>query len=332
MKAVVMDGFGSADVLRLDEIAAPLPGADEVLVRVHACTVNRPDIVQREGHYPPPPGESEILGLECAGTVESLGSDVKGFAVGDRVFALVGGGAYAGLVRARAGQTLPIPENLSFVEAACIAETYITAWMNLFGNASLKDGETVLLHGGGGGVNTAAVQLVKTLCPASRIIVTASAAKHDRVRELGADHLIDYRSCDFSAAVMKLTDGGGADVVLDHIGAAYFEKNLAALAVGGRLVIIGIMQGSDARLSLGRLMIKRQRIIGSVLRPRSDAEKSALIRDFAETVMPLFASGRLLPVIDRVVPLEEVAAAHRLMEAGGHFGKIVLTMDSSGSD
>lgn len=327
MRAVVLDGFGPAEVLRVVEVEAPVPTPDQVLIRVHATSVNRPDIVQRQGHYPPPPGESEIPGLECAGTIESLGSEVDALAVGDRVFALLGGGGYAGLAVADAGQVLPIPDGMSFAEAACIAETYITAWLNLFGNAALRNGETALLHGGGGGVNTAAIQLVRQLRPDSTIIVTASTGKVDRVRALGADHVIDYRAGDFAAEVLSLTGNAGADVILDHIGAAYFEKNLAALAIGGRLVIIGIMQGSEATISLGRLMVRRQRIIGSVLRPRPAAEKQEIVRSFGDSVIPLFASRRIVPVIDRVLPLEDVVAAHRLMESSAHFGKIVLAVN-----
>ena len=320
-----MRGVGGPEVLEVGEIAAPKPAAHQVLIRVAAAGVNRPDVVQREGRYPPPPGESEILGLECAGTIIETGPDVSAHAVGDRVFALVGGGAYAELAVAHAGHTLPIPDGLGFEQAACIAEAYLTAWMNLFGNAALADGESVLLHGGGGGVATAAIQLVGALCPKSPIVVTASASKIDRVRTLGADCVIDYRKADFAAEVRSFTNGRGVDVILDHIGAGYLEKNLKALAIGGRLVIIGIMQGSDAKLSLGRLMRNRQRIIGSVLRPRSDAEKAALIAGFAATVMPLFASGRIVPVVERRFPLANAAEAHRLMESGGHFGKIVLT-------
>ncbi|MDX1562900.1 MAG: zinc-binding dehydrogenase, partial [Gammaproteobacteria bacterium] len=245
-------------------------------------------------------------------------------AVGDRVFALVGGGAYAEQAVANAEHTLPIPEGVSFDEASCFAEAYITAHMNLFGHAALADGECVLLHGGGGGVNTAAIQLVKALRPACRIAVTASPGKIERVAALGADLVVDYQSEDFSNAIKRFTDGAGADVILDHIGAAYFERNLKALAVNGRLVIIGIMQGSDAEISLGRLLVKRQRIIGSVLRPRPNDEKTAIIRAFADDAMPLIAARKIVPVIDRVVPLDDVVDAHRMMEASGHFGQIVL--------
>jgi NADPH2:quinone reductase len=322
---VLMDGHGAAGTLCVGEVETPVPAPDQVLIDVRAAAVNRPDIIQREGRYPPPPGESPILGLECAGTVAAVGGEVRRHAVGDRVFALLGGGGYAEMALAHEAHTLPIPARCNFAQAACIAETYITAWQNLFENALLRDGESVLLHGGGGGVATAAIQLVDALCPSSPIVVTASERKCERVSAQGADRVIDYRNTDFVEAVEAFTDGRGVDVILDHIGAAYLAKNLTALAIGGRLLIIGIMQGSDATLSLGRLMLKRQRIIGSVLRPRPPAEKSALIARFAERVMPLFAEGRIAPVIDRVFPFTEAAAAHRHMEAGAHFGKIVLS-------
>jgi putative PIG3 family NAD(P)H quinone oxidoreductase len=326
VKAVVTDGCGGAEVLRLAELPAPEPAAGQVLIRVAASSVNRPDIVQREGHYPPPPGESDILGLECAGTVTAVGTGVDVPQIGDRVFALVGGGAYARYAVARAEHTLPMPARMSFEHAACIAEVYVTAWLNLFGNAELEDGESVLLHGGGGGVTTAAMQLVRALCPNSPISVTASAAKLDRVRQLGADQVIDYRAADFVDEILRATDGRGVDVILDHIGAAYLDRNLRALAVKGRLVIIGVMQGSKASINLAQLMIRRQRIIGSVLRLRPDTEKAAIIDRFGQTVMPYFANGSIMPLIDSRFPLARVADAHRRMEAGEHFGKIVLTV------
>lgn len=322
----MLDGFGGADKLRLGEAEAPTPAPDQILIDVRAAAVNRPDIVQREGRYPPPPGESPILGLECAGTVAAVGQAARRHRVGDRVFALLGGGGYAEQAVVHEAHALPIPAPLDFAQAACIAETYITAYQNLFENGGLADGESVLLHGGGGGVTTAAIQLVKALRPACRVFVTASPGKTERVRAQGVLHAIDYRHQDFAAAIAELTSGRGVDVILDHIGAAYFEKNLSALAIGGRLLVIGIMQGSDATLSLGRLMVRRQRIVGSVLRPRPVAEKAAIIERFAKIVMPLFEQGRIAPVIDRVLPLAEVAAAHRRMEAGEHFGKIVLSL------
>jgi putative PIG3 family NAD(P)H quinone oxidoreductase len=326
VKAVLLDGFGGPDKLRIGEVQEPTPAPDQILIDVRAAGVNRPDIVQREGHYPPPPGESPILGLECAGTVAAVGKAVSRHRVGDRVFALLGGGGYAGQAVAHEAHALPIPARLDFAEAACVAETYITAYQNLFENGALADGESVLLHGGGGGVTTAAIQLIKALRPSCPIYVTASPGKLERVRAQGVLHAIDFRNQNFAAAIAELTERRGVDVILDHIGAAYLEKNLNALAVGGRLLIIGIMQGSDASLSLGRLMVKRQRIIGSVLRPRPAADKAAIIERFARNVMPLFEQGRIAPVVDRIFPLTEAAAAHRRMEAGEHFGKIVLSV------
>lgn len=326
MKAVLLDGFGGPDKLRIGEVEAPIPAPDQILIDVRAAGVNRPDIVQREGRYPPPPGESPILGLECAGTVAAVGRAVTRHRVGDRVFALLGGGGYAEQAVAHEAHALPIPARLDYAQAACIAETYITAYQNLFENGALADGESVLLHGGGGGVTTAAIQLVKALRPRCPIFVTASPGKVERVRAQGVLHAIDYRNQNFSAAIAELTKDRGVDVILDHIGAPYFEKNLNALAIGGRLLVIGIMQGSDASISLGRLMVKRQRIIGSVLRPRPSPEKAAIIERFAKNVTPLFEQGRIAPEIDSVFPLAEAAAAHRHMEAGGHFGKIVLSV------
>jgi putative PIG3 family NAD(P)H quinone oxidoreductase len=329
MKAIVLDEFGGPEVMHVGQVDAPRPAQGQLLIRVHATSVNRPDLIQRRGQYPPPKGDSEILGLEVAGTVEALGPGAEGFAPGDAVLALIGGGGYAEFAVAHAAHTLRKPESMSFEAAACICETYITAYMNLFRGARLLDGETVLLHGGGGGVNTAALQLCRTLTPASRVLVTASAHKLARVRDLGADLAIDYRNEDFAAAALAFTDGKGVDVILDHLGASYFERNLKALAVGGRLAIIATMGGREATLDIGRFMVKRQTIMGSVLRPRPVEDKAAIIADFERTVMPLFESGRIAPLIHTVLPLEEAAAAHRMMEASEHFGKIVLTLQSN---
>jgi putative PIG3 family NAD(P)H quinone oxidoreductase len=312
--------------MRIAEVEEPEAALDRVLIKVAATSVNRPDIVQRQGHYPPPPGESEILGLEVAGVVEALGPQARGFEVGDRVMALVAGGGYAEYATAAAGHVIRMPETMSFVQAACICETYITAYLNLFIGASLADGETVLLHGGGGGVNTAAVQLTRALTPAATVIVTASAGKLERVRALGAHLVIDYRAQDFAEAVRAYGDKHGADVILDHIGGPYLARNLKTLATGGRLVIIGVMGGAKAELNLATLMVKRQHVIGSVLRSRPPAEKSAIIARFSQTVVPLFVAGSIAPIIDRVLPIEQVVEAHRAMEAGEHFGKIVLTL------
>ena len=326
MKAVLCSEHGGAEVLHIGDVAQPLPGAGQVLVRVAATSVNRPDIVQREGNYPPPEGDSEILGLEVAGIIDEVGQGVSGWSVGDRVMTLVGGGGYAEFAVAWADHLLPIPESMSFEEAACVCETYITAYLNVFMIAGLKDGDSVLLHGGGGGVNTAAVQLCKALTPTVRVIVTASPGKVERVRALGADRVIDYQAQDFAEDIRDYTARQGVQVILDHIGAAYLASNMKALAVGGRLVIIGVTRGVKAELNLALMMVKRQQIIGSVLRSRPVSEKAAIVAAFARDVLPLLAQRQCVPLIHRVYGLDDVAQAHRDMEASRHFGKLVLSL------
>ena len=326
MKAVVMHGFGGREVMEIAEVDAPQPGPSQVRVRVLATSVNRADIIQRQGNYPPPPGESDILGLEVAGRIEALGSGVKGWQVGDRVMGLVAGGGYAEYALAYAGHLMPIPETLNDTAAACISETYITAYLNVFQIGGFHSGQAVLLHGGGGGVNTAAIQLCRTLVPDGKIIVTASAAKLDRVRSLGADRVIDYRAEDFAAEVKSFTENRGVDVILDHIGAEYMQANMKALAIGGRLLIIGLLGGSAAQVNLGQLLVKRQQIIGSVIRSRRVEEKAAITEAFKKNVLPLFADRRIEPLIHRVYPIEAVRNAHAEMENSRHFGKIVLTL------
>ncbi len=327
MKAIQLHEFGGPEHLYLGEAPVPEVGAGQVLIEVAATSVNRPDIIQRQGNYPPPPGDSEILGLEVAGTVSAIGEGVSQWEKGDRVFALVGGGGYAEYVIAHAGHIMRIPDNLGFEQATCICETYITAWLNAIVLANAADGDTFLLHGGGGGVNTAALQLCKAMFPASKVLVTASGGKLARVRELGADVVIDYREEKFASVVKSETDGKGADIILDHIGGAYLADNMKSLAVSGRLVVIGIMGGASAELNIALMMVKRQSIIGSVLRSRPVAEKSRIIADFNHTVMPLFADGTIAPLISDTLPLEQAAEAHQMMEAGTHFGKIVLTIN-----
>ena len=325
MKAVLLDGFGGPEVLRLGEVEQPLPGQDQVLIRVAATSVNRPDIVQRQGNYPAPKGDSEVLGLEVAGTIESLGVGVEGWREGDRVMALVGGGGYAEFAVAHAGHVMAVPSSMSFEQAACVCETYLTAYLNLFRIGGLKDGDSVLLHGGGGGVNTAAIHLCRALTPNALVVVTASPAKLERVRALGADRVIDYRNQDFAEQVRLITDKRGVQVILDHIGAPYLADNLKSLAVGGRLVVNGVMGGGKAEVNLALMMVKRQHIIGSVLRARPVQEKTDIIRHFSETVLPHMAEGGIVPLVDRVFTLDQVADAHRCMEQSAHFGKIVLT-------
>ncbi len=328
MKAVLLDGFGGTEVLRVGETERPTPAAGQVLIEVVATSVNRPDIIQRQGNYPPPKGESEVLGLEVAGRIAELGAGVSGWKRGDRVMCLVAGGGYAEYALAYANHLLPIPESMSFEEAACVCETYITAFLTVFMLAGLRDGETVLLHGGGGGVNTSAIQLCRTLRPTTRIIVTASPAKIGRVRSLGAHLVINYREQNFAEEVKVWTQGKGADVILDHLGAKYLEANLKALAVEGRLLLIGTMGGIKAELNLALLMVKRQRIIGSVLRSRTVEQKGEITAEFRKLVWPKLAERAIVPLVHAVLPLDKVAAAHQMMEASEHFGKIVLRVAS----
>jgi NADPH:quinone reductase len=325
MKAVVMDGFGGVEVMRVDRIPVPEPKDNEVLIRVAATSINRPDLVQRAGKYPPPPGESEILGLEVAGVIEQLGSAVTDWQVGDRVMALVGGGGYAEYAVAYANHLLKIPATMSFAEAACVCESYITAFLNIFMIGELQDGQTAIFHGGGGGVNTAALQLTKALTPRVKTIVTAHPSKRDRVKQLGADLLIDYTSTpDFSDQVKEFTNKKGVDLILDHVGAKYLAPNMNALGYKGKLVIIGVISGIKAELNLALMMVKRQQIIGSVLRSRPLEEKAAIIAEFSRRALPKFADRTIVPIIEQVFPLEEVVAAHQMMEEDQHFGKIVL--------
>ena len=328
MKAVLLDGFGGVDVLRIGEVDKPSPRHGQVLIKVIATSVNRPDIVQRQGNYRQPPGESDILGLEVAGTIEAVSPGVEGWSPGERVMSLVAGGAYAAYALAYANHLMRMPESMSFEEAACVCETYITAFLNIFMLGELKDGEIVLLHGGGGGVNPAAIQLCKALRPATKIIVTASPAKSERVRQLGADFVIDYTSQDFAEETVAYTDGHGVDLILDHIGARYLAANMKSLAVEGRLVIIGVMGGIKAELNLALMMVKRQRIIGSVLRSRPVEQKGDITAKFNEWVVPKLAERTIVPLIHTVFPLERVADAHAMMEASEHFGKIVLKVSS----
>ena len=256
--------------------------------------------------------------------VDALGAGVSGVKPGDRVMGLAAGGGYAEYALAHASHLIPIPESISFFEAACVPEVYITAFLNVVQIGDFREGQTVLLHGGGGGVNTAAIQLCRNLVPDGKIIVTASTGKAERVKALGADLVVDYRNQDFAAEVRRYTAGRGADVILDHIGADYLNRNLKALAVGGRLVVIGVVSGPQAEINLAHLMVKRQRIIGSVLRARAVEEKAAITAAFRKRVMPLIAGRTLVPLIHRVFPLSQAAAAHIEMQESRHFGKIVL--------
>jgi len=329
MRAVVLDDFGGPEVMRLDQLPRPSPAPGQVLIRVAATSVNRADLQQRTGNYAPPPGESEVLGLEVAGLISQLGEGVAGWQVGDRVMTLVGGGGYAEYATASASTLMAVPEGIDLARAAGITEVFITAYLNVFREAALKPGETLLVHGGASGVGTAAIQLAKALGPSPVIVTVGSEAKAQACRQLGADHVILYKQEDFSERVLALTDGRGPDVILDHIGAAYLEANLRCLAPYGRLVIIGLLGGAKAELNIGRLMVKRQRIIGSVLRARPVAEKAEITAAFREAALDRFSRGELEPVIHEVLPLAEARRAHELIAANANTGKVILQVDPS---
>ncbi|PLX99100.1 MAG: NADPH:quinone oxidoreductase [Desulfuromonas sp.] len=325
MKAVLIDEFGGVDVLKVGEAEKPRPKEGEVLVKVVATSINRPDLVQRQGNYPPPPGDSEILGLEVAGTIEALGEGVTGWKAGDRVISLVGGGGYAEYAVAYADHLMPIPESMTFEEAACVCESYITAFLNVFMIGDLQDGQTAILHGGGGGVNTAAIQLAKALTPNAKLIVTAHPDKMERVRKLGADLVIDYtENPDFTDIIKEYTGKKGVDVILDHVGAKYLKPNMNSLAYKGKLVVIGVISGIKAELNLALMMVKRQQIIGSVLRSRPVSEKAEIVSEFTRRALPKFADRSIVPIIEKVFSIDEIVEAHRMMEEDKHFGKIVL--------
>jgi len=325
MKAVLMDAFGGVDVLRIGEAEKPDPAEGQVLIRVMATSINRPDLVQREGKYPPPAGDSEILGLEVAGVIEAVGSGVTGWQVGERVMTLVGGGGYAEFAVAYAVHLMRIPESMSFEEAACVCESYITAFLNVFMIGEFRDSQTAILHGGGGGVNTAAIQLCRALAPSSKLIVTASPAKMERVKEIGADFLINFHETpDVTEVVKEFTNKKGVDLILDHVGAKYLAPNMNSLSYKGRLVVIGVVSGIKAELNLALMMVKRQQIIGSVLRSRPVAEKGEIVAEFTRRALPRFADRSIVPIIEKVFSIDQVADAHRMMEEDKHFGKIVL--------
>jgi putative PIG3 family NAD(P)H quinone oxidoreductase len=325
MKAIVADGRGGPEVLSLHEVPDPVFGPDEVVIEVKATAVNRADTSQRKGFYDPPPGASPYLGLECSGTIAAVGDKVSGWSVGDRVCALLGGGGYAEKVAVPAGQLLTVPENVDLVEAAALPEVACTVWSNLFGPCGLRPGESVLIHGGGSGIGTMAIQIARAR--GGRVACTASTADNlERCRELGAEILVNHREEDFVAAVREATGGRGVDVVLDIVGAAYLNRNVEVLAEYGRLHVIGLQSGTDARLNLGMLLRKRAIVTGSTLRSRSLEEKARIVAEVQERVWPLIASGAVHPVVDRILPLENAAEAHRLVEQSANVGKIVLAI------
>lgn len=326
MRFVDLSSHGGPDVMRLSSGPVPSPRAGEILVKVHAAGVNRPDVAQRQGSYPPPKDASPILGLEIAGEIVALGEGVDEFAIGDRVCALANGGGYAEYCAVPAGQALPFPKGYDAVKAAALPETFFTVWANLFQMAGLTEGETVLIHGGSSGIGTTAIQLAKAF--GAEVFATAgSKEKCDACEQLGAKRAINYREEDFAAVIKAETGGRGVDVILDMIGAAYFEKNIALLAKDGCLSIIAFLGGAVAdKVNLTPIMVKRLTVTGSTMRPRTADEKRAIRNELVEQVWPLVESGKIAPVINQVFSLEDVVEAHRLMESSNHVGKIVMTV------
>ncbi|MFN8640654.1 MAG: NAD(P)H-quinone oxidoreductase [Candidatus Binatia bacterium] len=323
MRAIVFDQPGDESVLRIGDVPSPPLAPTDLRIRVRATAVNRADLLQRQGMYPPPPGASPVLGLECAGEIAEVGRAVRGWTVGERVMALLAGGGYAEEVVVDAGSVLRVPSAISDDEAGAFPEVFLTAFLNIFLLGEVPDGGSVLVHGGSSGVGTAAVSLCREA--GVGIIVTAgSAEKCARCLAHGADVAINYRDGDFAPAVRAATADQGVDVVLDSIGARYLAGNLAALGINGRLVLIGLMGGARAEIDLAGLMLKRQRVIGSTLRVRSAAEKAAIVSAFRARFGAALEAGRLKPVLDRVLPLAEAGEAHRIMKASMHFGKIGL--------
>jgi NADPH2:quinone reductase len=326
MIAIEISRPGEPEVLVPTERPMPLAGAGEVLIRVAAAGVNRPDVFQRRGRYPPPPGASDIPGLEVAGTIEAVGDGVIGWRGGDRVCALVAGGGYAEYCTAPAAQCLPVPAGMDLVTAAAIPETYFTVWTNVFDRGRLAAGETLLVHGGTSGIGTTAIQLARAIRHA-RVFATAGSREKCQVCErLGADRGIDYHVEDFVAVIKAATAGRGVDLVLDIVGADYFARNLEVLAVEGRLVEIATLQGARAELNIQFMMQRRLTITGSTLRIRRVEERAAIARALLENVWPLLESGVVAPIVHARFPLRDAAAAHRVMEAGEHIGKLVLVV------
>jgi NADPH2:quinone reductase len=316
---------GGPEVLLPETRAVPMPGPDEILVKVAAAGVNRPDVAQRSGSYPPPPGASDLPGLEISGEVVAVGSDAKKHKIGDKVMSLVAGGGYAQYCIAQDAQAMTVPSTLSMTEAGAVAETLMTVWHNVFERGGLKSGETLLIHGGSSGIGTMAIQLAKAF--GARVIVTVgSKEKADACIKLGADHAINYKTQDFVTEVKTATGGKGVEVILDMVGGEYVDRNYDAAAVDGRIVQIALLGGPKATINVGKLMVKRLNHTGSTLRPRGNADKAAMVAAIEAKVMPLFREGRIKPLMDSSFPLEKAADAHRRMETSEHIGKIVLVV------
>lgn len=325
MRAVIATEPGGPEVLALADLPTPEPGPGEVLLEVAAAGLNRADLLQRQGHYPPPPGASEVIGMECSGTVAAVGTGVAEWSVGDLACALLSGGGYAERVAVPAGQLMPVPEGIDLVSAAALPEVACTVWSNVFMVAGLQPREALLVHGGAGGIGSFAIQLAHRL--GARVLTTAgSADKLAACAALGAEVTIDYREQDFVAQVRAATDGAGVDVILDNMGAKYLGRNIDALATQGRLVIIGMQGGTKAELDIGKLLRKRGAVIATNLRGRPTEEKAAICASVVEHVWPLVVEGLVRPVVGRTFALAEAAHAHAYMESGEHSGKILLTV------
>jgi len=324
MRAITIPTPGGTDALVLDEVPVPDIGSGEVLVQVAAAGVNRGDLMQRRGFYPPPPGASTYPGLEVSGTISVLGTDVSGWAVGDEVCALLSGGGYAEQVAVPAAQLLPVPKGVSLVDAAALPEVVCTVWSNVFMTANLQPEQTILIHGGSSGIGTMAIQLAKAID--ARVAVTAgTASKLEACRALGAEILINYREQDFVEALADATQRRGADVILDNVGAKYLSRNVASLAVNGRLVVIGLQGGVKAELDINALLRKCAAVIATSLRGRPAAEKAAIVAAVREHVWPLIESGRVKPVVHGTFPLARASEAHQELETSNHVGKVLLT-------
>ncbi len=326
MRAVEISAPGGPEVLQLGTRPVPKPARGEVLVEVHAAGVNRPDVLQRMGHYDPPPGTTDIPGLELAGRVVALGEDVTGLSLGESVCALVAGGAYAEYCAVPAAQCLPVPAGLTMVEAATLPETFFTVWSNVFDRARLKPGESFLVHGGSSGIGTTAIQLAKAFGAAKVFATAGSAEKCAACTALGADRSINYREEDFVEVIKAETGGKGVDVVLDMVGGDYIARSISAMAVEGRHVSIAFLQGGKVSLNMFPVMLKRLTLTGSTLRARPVADKAAIAAQLKEKVWPLFLEGRIRPTVHGSFPLAEAAASHALMESNRHIGKIALVV------
>jgi putative PIG3 family NAD(P)H quinone oxidoreductase len=314
---------GEPEVLQVQEVPAPHVGPEEVLVRVAAAGLNRADVLQRQGNYPPPPGASPYLGMEISGTIDQLGDGVAGWSVGDQVCALISGGGYAELVAVPSSMLMPIPAGVSLIDAAALPEATCTVWSMLFGAGKLQPGESALIHGGTSGIGTMAIQLAHAR--GARVLTTAGTERKVRFcRDLGADVAINYREEDFAERVIAETNGAGVDVVLDNMGASYLPRNVLALALGGRLVVLGLQGGRKGELDLGMLLVKRGTVHAANLRSRPLAQKAEIVAETQHAVWPLIESGAVRPVIDRILTLDDAAEAHRLLESSEHIGKVLL--------